>query len=167
MQFVSAEGFTPFRCSQFCSCAKPPRAPKRHGLLQVRWSARRPTLQQNELFTLVGAARFELTTPCAQGRCATRLRYAPTSPIVAARIVLSLYSSSGRGARATSNSARDSVDPERRVKGAASPKSERRILRRNDWWIRLTPVHCHSTWKFPGRMERYREAVFSPSWLSS
>jgi hypothetical protein len=28
---------------------------------------------------LVGAARFELTTPCAQGRCATRLRYAPTS----------------------------------------------------------------------------------------
>jgi hypothetical protein len=30
------------------------------------------------LFLLVGAARFELTTPCAQGRCATRLRYAPT-----------------------------------------------------------------------------------------
>jgi hypothetical protein len=28
---------------------------------------------------LVGAARFELATPCAQGRCATRLRYAPTS----------------------------------------------------------------------------------------
>jgi hypothetical protein len=28
---------------------------------------------------MVGAARFELTTPCAQGRCATRLRYAPTS----------------------------------------------------------------------------------------
>src|SRR3954465_4489953 len=27
---------------------------------------------------MVGAARFELTTPCAQGRCATRLRYAPT-----------------------------------------------------------------------------------------
>jgi hypothetical protein len=24
-------------------------------------------LQINELFTLVGAARFELTTPCAQG----------------------------------------------------------------------------------------------------
>ncbi len=30
------------------------------------------------LILLVGAARFELTTPCAQGRCATRLRYAPT-----------------------------------------------------------------------------------------
>src|SRR5688572_23483025 len=28
---------------------------------------------------MVGAARFELTTPCAQGRCATRLRYAPFS----------------------------------------------------------------------------------------
>ena len=26
---------------------------------------------------MVGAARFEPTTPCAQGRCATRLRYAP------------------------------------------------------------------------------------------
>ena len=27
---------------------------------------------------LVGAPRFELGTPCAQGRCATGLRYAPT-----------------------------------------------------------------------------------------
>ncbi len=27
---------------------------------------------------LVGAARFELTTPCTQNRCATRLRHAPT-----------------------------------------------------------------------------------------
>ena len=26
----------------------------------------------------VGAPRFELRTPCAQGRCATRLRYAPS-----------------------------------------------------------------------------------------
>ena len=25
-----------------------------------------------------GAVRFQLTTPCAQGRCATGLRYAPT-----------------------------------------------------------------------------------------
>ena len=42
-----------------------------------RWKGKRTTL----LFSkseLVGAARFELTTPCAQGRCATRLRYAPT-----------------------------------------------------------------------------------------
>src|SRR5579884_152485 len=28
--------------------------------------------------TLVGARGFEPPTPCAQGRCATRLRYAPT-----------------------------------------------------------------------------------------
>ena len=27
---------------------------------------------------LVGARGFEPPTPCAQGRCATRLRYAPT-----------------------------------------------------------------------------------------
>jgi hypothetical protein len=27
---------------------------------------------------MVGAIGFEPTTPCAQGRCATRLRYAPT-----------------------------------------------------------------------------------------
>ncbi len=27
---------------------------------------------------MVGAARFELATPCSQNRCATRLRYAPT-----------------------------------------------------------------------------------------
>jgi hypothetical protein len=31
------------------------------------------------MFSLVGAGRFERPTPCAQGRCATRLRYAPTS----------------------------------------------------------------------------------------
>src|SRR5262249_53614036 len=28
---------------------------------------------------MVGAIGFEPTTPCAQGRCATRLRYAPTN----------------------------------------------------------------------------------------
>jgi hypothetical protein len=31
---------------------------------------------------MVGAIGFEPTTPCAQGRCATRLRYAPTSGTV-------------------------------------------------------------------------------------
>ena len=30
-------------------------------------------------FLMVGARRFELPTPCAQGRCATRLRYAPSN----------------------------------------------------------------------------------------
>src|SRR5437016_2822797 len=33
---------------------------------------------RNHLEELVGAIGFEPTTPCAQGRCATRLRYAPT-----------------------------------------------------------------------------------------
>lgn len=28
---------------------------------------------------LVGETRFELATPCAQDRCATRLRYSPTT----------------------------------------------------------------------------------------
>src|SRR5690348_6101932 len=31
-----------------------------------------------DLRKLVGARGFEPPTPCAQGRCATRLRYAPT-----------------------------------------------------------------------------------------
>jgi hypothetical protein len=38
---------------------------------------------------MVGAIGFEPTTPCAQGRCATRLRYAPTS------LVLSHYKRRG------------------------------------------------------------------------
>src|SRR6185437_5709966 len=52
----------------------------------VRIARRRiPTLQifmdiksARPLSLLVGAGRFERPTPCAQGRCATRLRYAPT-----------------------------------------------------------------------------------------
>ena len=32
--------------------------------------------------TMVGATGFEPATPCAQGRCATRLRYAPTAFIL-------------------------------------------------------------------------------------
>ena len=31
---------------------------------------------------LVGARGFEPRTPCAQGRCATRLRYAPTPVVI-------------------------------------------------------------------------------------
>ncbi len=31
---------------------------------------------------MVGARGFEPPTPCAQGRCATRLRYAPTDLII-------------------------------------------------------------------------------------
>src|SRR5579863_2441392 len=38
-----------------------------------------PSQPRNYLvLKLVGAIGFEPTTPCAQGRCATRLRYAPT-----------------------------------------------------------------------------------------
>ena len=39
---------------------------------------------QNGPRKVVGATGFEPATPCAQGRCATRLRYAPTRSIVAA-----------------------------------------------------------------------------------
>src|SRR5438445_9220748 len=35
-------------------------------------------LPKGKKWRLVGAIGFEPTTPCAQGRCATRLRYAPT-----------------------------------------------------------------------------------------
>jgi hypothetical protein len=31
---------------------------------------------------VVGAVGFELTTLCSQSRCATRLRYAPTRPLL-------------------------------------------------------------------------------------
>ena len=41
-------------------------------------SAATPQLQVRVRRKLVGAIGFEPMTPCAQGRCATRLRYAPT-----------------------------------------------------------------------------------------
>jgi hypothetical protein len=47
---------------------------------------RQPGLLGCQLTTgngLVGARGFEPPTPCAQGRCATRLRYAPTASIIA------------------------------------------------------------------------------------
>jgi hypothetical protein len=34
-------------------------------------------LHRNPLISLVGARRFERPTPCSQGRCAAKLRYAP------------------------------------------------------------------------------------------
>src|SRR5262245_26165538 len=37
---------------------------------------------RNDRGMLVGATGFEPATPCAQGRCATRLRYAPTLNII-------------------------------------------------------------------------------------
>jgi hypothetical protein len=44
-------------------------------ILKLRRSFRYPR-------ELVGARGFEPRTPCAQGRCATRLRYAPTVFII-------------------------------------------------------------------------------------
>ena len=41
------------------------------GFFRAGWADR------NYLILLVGASRFELETSCAQGRRATRLRYAP------------------------------------------------------------------------------------------
>ena len=43
---------------------------------RIRANFRTPSPDQR--LSLVGAGRFERPTPCAQGRCATRLRYAPT-----------------------------------------------------------------------------------------
>src|SRR6185295_16899575 len=37
-----------------------------------------PPVRPAKIAVGIGAPRFELRTPCAQGRCATRLRYAPT-----------------------------------------------------------------------------------------
>ena len=45
---------------------------------RVQYLRRRVTQTLNIQRGLVGAIGFEPTTPCAQGRCATRLRYAPT-----------------------------------------------------------------------------------------
>ena len=49
------------------------------GFRKAFWLVRADLLYLTEpLILLVGAGRFERPTPCAQGRCATRLRYAPT-----------------------------------------------------------------------------------------
>ncbi len=39
---------------------------------------RRPLLYPPELLARIGTAGFEPATPCAQDRCATKLRYAPS-----------------------------------------------------------------------------------------
>src|SRR6266403_23545 len=56
------------------------RAPERIRTSDPR--LRRPLLYPSELLArasqLVGASRFERPTTCAQGRCASRLRYAPS-----------------------------------------------------------------------------------------
>ena len=54
---------------------------------------------------MVGALRFELRTPCSQSRCATRLRHAPTSSIIASKFFDSgLWPESPEGAARTCGS---------------------------------------------------------------
>src|ERR1035438_10514714 len=51
------------------------------GIVEAPASQQRLPLAASErkwLILLVGGGQFERPTPCAQGRCATRLRYAPT-----------------------------------------------------------------------------------------
>jgi hypothetical protein len=56
------------------------REAKPNGSLLPKSRAERgtPTAASSRKKILVGATGFEPVTPCAQGRCATRLRYAPT-----------------------------------------------------------------------------------------
>ena len=58
---VGATGFVPSGAPWAARCLKPVGRPRAKILSEV-----------------VGATGFEPATPCAQGRCATRLRYAPT-----------------------------------------------------------------------------------------
>src|SRR5262245_3392078 len=67
---------------------------------------------------MVGATGFEPATPCAQGRCATRLRYAPTPNILSRRGWLSLgrlfFPHSRRHARSQVTQRLERIEPERR-----------------------------------------------------
>src|SRR5262249_49385394 len=50
-------------------------------------------IAEDQGLSLVGARGFEPPTPCAQGRCATRLRYAPTEPLASFYRCGQIYSS--------------------------------------------------------------------------
>jgi hypothetical protein len=71
-QFLSTDEHLP----RPCRCRSPLNSPDRRPIVGLL-----PPLPFSFKFfvLLVGAGRFERPTPCAQGRCATRLRYAPTS----------------------------------------------------------------------------------------
>ncbi len=71
----------PLNTSGFVGGVKPQLQPLVAPILEIIYSRFHGFRKIGRIFMilLVGAARFELTTPCAQGRCATRLRYAPTS----------------------------------------------------------------------------------------
>jgi hypothetical protein len=46
----------------------------------------RPKRLSSNKLIMVGAEGFEPPTLCSQSRCATRLRYAPTTPSIVSRI---------------------------------------------------------------------------------
>ena len=64
---------------------------------------------------MVGATGFEPATPCAQGRCATRLRYAPTPLIISWAPESHRPNNSHATARASPRRYRSPSPPHRRV----------------------------------------------------
>ena len=76
-----------------------------------RWNAGQPTLLESA-GGLVGAGRFERPTPCAQGRCATRLRYAPTSE---ASLILNHF--------LIDHPSRNPFSAQKRIKTVSKPRS--------------------------------------------
>src|SRR5688572_14436067 len=66
----------------------------------VAWRTRRFL---EEIAKLVGATGFEPATPCAQGRCATRLRYAPTERPLSHEVLAAQCRSVPRGVRRTAD----------------------------------------------------------------
>ena len=49
------------------------------GPTRLAWKARALPLSYTRILLLVGATGFEPTTPCSQGRCSTKLSYAPNN----------------------------------------------------------------------------------------
>ena len=75
---------------------------------------------------MVGATGFEPATPCAQGRCATRLRYAPTA------IALRLYVSFADAPRDPQSG--EIREPHKRRPSQMPPPDERPDLRPTGYW---------------------------------
>src|SRR5216684_4548033 len=75
--------YTHHRLESFPSPPAPPQSSARplgapEGIRTPDPRLRRPLLFPPELLARIGASRFERPTPCSQGRCATRLRHAPS-----------------------------------------------------------------------------------------
>src|SRR5688572_16978716 len=122
----------------------------RRSIAGGRFSERAKTLGN-----LVGATGFEPATPCAQGRCATRLRYAPTLKIPSVPPFRT-----GR----TTDGLRQ---PGRRLAGNAPPRSVRspnpparsRPSRRLAKTLSQPPPHVDVTWR--GASSANREVTTS------